>query len=234
MPTLVTNDGVTLQYSVCGDAASPTVVLVHGWSGSSKYFNLNVNEVSRKGLRVIAYDQRFHGDSDKPDHGLHVSRLAADLLAVLTHLDLQDVTAVGTSMVRLPNMRCSLQSPGTPAQLVAPRLRLCTVVSRCNTMKSIFMVLCRLEYDVTLHFKCLFSGLFCDMELYRAVWPGEVEAGSLCRPGTASGQCTRLAVRLKRLLRRCFPQEASGSAAHRHARFCEGCDPVTSAPCHGP
>jgi pimeloyl-ACP methyl ester carboxylesterase len=48
--------------------------------------------------QVVALDQRFHGDSDSPPHGFHVSRLAADLQELLQHLDLSDVTAVGTSM----------------------------------------------------------------------------------------------------------------------------------------
>lgn len=113
MPSVVTNDGVELQYAVCGDVASPTVVLVHGWSGSSHYFNLNATEASRKGLRIVTYDQRFHGDSDKPDHGLHVARLAADLLALLKQLDLQDVTVVGTSMVRFRfDLMSAVRSPG--------------------------------------------------------------------------------------------------------------------------
>ena len=47
---------------------------------------------------MVAYDQRFHGESDKPSFGLHVARLAADLHQVLETLDLQGVTAVGTSM----------------------------------------------------------------------------------------------------------------------------------------
>jgi pimeloyl-ACP methyl ester carboxylesterase len=48
--------------------------------------------------QVVALDQRFHGDSDSPPHGFHVSRLAADLQELLQHLDLSDVTAVGTSL----------------------------------------------------------------------------------------------------------------------------------------
>jgi pimeloyl-ACP methyl ester carboxylesterase len=74
------------------------VVLVHGWSGSRRSFDLNVGGLAAGGVRVVAYDQRFHGESDKPSFGLHVARLAADLHQVLETLDLQGVTAVGTSM----------------------------------------------------------------------------------------------------------------------------------------
>jgi pimeloyl-ACP methyl ester carboxylesterase len=106
MPTVVTDDGVELHCTVCGEDGRPTLVLVHGWSGSSRYFMLNATEVSQKGFRVVSYDQRLHGDStmckavdSTPEEGLTIARLAADLLAALVQFDLQDVTVVGTSMV---------------------------------------------------------------------------------------------------------------------------------------
>jgi pimeloyl-ACP methyl ester carboxylesterase len=48
--------------------------------------------------QVYAYDQRFHGDSDSPNHGFHVARLAVDLRDFLQALDLTEVTVVGSSM----------------------------------------------------------------------------------------------------------------------------------------
>ncbi|EKX43330.1 hypothetical protein GUITHDRAFT_42624, partial [Guillardia theta CCMP2712] len=76
------------------------IVLLHGWSGSMEYFKENaaLQSLGQKGLRVVRYDHRFHGRSDKPDHGMHVARLAADLRDVMQQLDLSDVTLVGTSM----------------------------------------------------------------------------------------------------------------------------------------
>lgn len=58
-----------------------------------------MQQLADGGCFVIAYDQRFHGASDSPPHGTHVSRLAADLRDVLAALQLRDgVTLVGTSM----------------------------------------------------------------------------------------------------------------------------------------
>eukprot|EP00899_Mesostigma_viride_P003440 jgi/Mesvir1/13097/Mv06076-RA.1 len=47
---------------------------------------------------VYAIDLRGHGDSDKPDWGYHVARLAADLRDFLAALSLTRVVLVGSSM----------------------------------------------------------------------------------------------------------------------------------------
>ncbi|MEZ5668631.1 MAG: alpha/beta hydrolase [Alphaproteobacteria bacterium] len=48
--------------------------------------------------RVLAVDMRGHGESDKPDHGYKIARLATDLHDMLTALDLEDVVLLGHSM----------------------------------------------------------------------------------------------------------------------------------------
>jgi len=49
------------------------------------------------GFRVVAYDRRGFGRSDKPKGGYDYDTLAEDLDGVLTELDLSDVTLVGFS-----------------------------------------------------------------------------------------------------------------------------------------
>ena len=98
MPDLTTSDGVSIHYEEYG-AGSP-LVLVHGWSGSHRYFQLNT-PVLAKTFRVIVFDQRFHGESGKPLHGFHVARLAADLYELLSALQLKHCTLLGSSMVRV-------------------------------------------------------------------------------------------------------------------------------------
>lgn len=93
---VTTNDGVRLAYEQAG-TSGPVIVLIHGWSGSRKYFQHNMTALAEQ-CQVYAYDQRFHGDSDSPSHGFHIARLAADLRDFLQGLDLTDVTVVGTSM----------------------------------------------------------------------------------------------------------------------------------------
>jgi pimeloyl-ACP methyl ester carboxylesterase len=50
------------------------------------------------GLRAVAYDRRGFGRSSQPGRGYDFDTLADDLAAVLRHLDLRDVTLVGSSM----------------------------------------------------------------------------------------------------------------------------------------
>ena len=80
-------------------AAGPALVLIHGWSGSSKYFQRNVDELA-KSCRVVTLDLRFHGESDKPAWGFHVARLAADVHALIQGTWLVDArpALLGTSL----------------------------------------------------------------------------------------------------------------------------------------
>ena len=74
------------------------VVLVHGWPLSHRMWEYQVSALAEAGHRVIAYDRRGFGDSDKPWDGYDYDTMAADLQALMTALELQDVTLVGFSM----------------------------------------------------------------------------------------------------------------------------------------
>lgn len=92
---VTTRDGVKLHYLEAG--SGPTVVLVHGWSQSAEQFRHQIEGLSDR-YHVVALDQRGHGESDKPDTGYKIQRLAADLHDVLVALDLRDVAVLGHSM----------------------------------------------------------------------------------------------------------------------------------------
>src|ERR1700712_4846358 len=74
------------------------VVLIHGWPLSGESWKGQIPALAKAGYRVIAYDRRGFGQSDKPKHGYGYDTLAADLDGVLSELDLTDVTLVGFSM----------------------------------------------------------------------------------------------------------------------------------------
>uniref|UniRef100_A0A061R9M7 Non-heme chloroperoxidase n=1 Tax=Tetraselmis sp. GSL018 TaxID=582737 RepID=A0A061R9M7_9CHLO len=94
--TIKTNDGTSLAYEQHGETG-PILVLIHGWSGSRRYFSSVFEHLAGR-CRVYALDLRHHGDSGRPSHGLHVARLAADLNDFLTELRLTDVCLLGASM----------------------------------------------------------------------------------------------------------------------------------------
>lgn len=74
------------------------VVLIHGWPLSAESWKAQVGPLKEAGYRVVAYDRRGFGRSEKPGGGFDYDTLAADLAGVLEDLDLRDVTLVGFSM----------------------------------------------------------------------------------------------------------------------------------------
>lgn len=74
------------------------VVLIHGWPLSGEAWSEQVPALTDAGYRVITYDRRGFGHSDKPKTGYGYDTLAEDLQTLLETLDLHDVTLVGFSM----------------------------------------------------------------------------------------------------------------------------------------
>ncbi len=96
MPFIKAKDGTNLFYKDWGDGK--TVVFVHGWCLNSDIWEYVMNELTFKGYRCIAYDQRGCGRSDPAFTGYDYSSLAHDLAIILEELDLSDVTLVAHSM----------------------------------------------------------------------------------------------------------------------------------------
>jgi non-heme chloroperoxidase len=74
------------------------VVLIHGWPLSAASWEAQVAPLRDAGFRVVAYDRRGFGRSDKPEEGFDYDTLTADLAGLLEERDLRDVTLVGFSM----------------------------------------------------------------------------------------------------------------------------------------
>eukprot|EP00178_Gracilaria_changii_P025240 TRINITY_DN7776_c0_g1_i1.p1 TRINITY_DN7776_c0_g1~~TRINITY_DN7776_c0_g1_i1.p1 ORF type:complete len:575 (+),score=123.54 TRINITY_DN7776_c0_g1_i1:477-2201(+) len=90
-----TNDNVRLYYEECG--SGHPLILLHALAASCKYFESNFRELGTR-FRVIRYDHRGHGDSEKPRSGHHVHRLAADLRDVMVHFHLEKVALLGCAL----------------------------------------------------------------------------------------------------------------------------------------
>ncbi|GAA2484006.1 alpha/beta fold hydrolase [Winogradskya humida] len=96
MPTLSVNNGVELYYEDFG--TGDPVVLIHGWPLSGRSWEAQIPALIAAGKRVITYDRRGFGKSSQPWDGYDYDTFAADLDALLRHLDLTGVTLVGFSM----------------------------------------------------------------------------------------------------------------------------------------
>jgi non-heme chloroperoxidase len=95
MSFLETPDGTRLRVCDRGSGAR-AFVLVHGWKQSHRLWDPVVARLASH--RVVAFDLRGTGESDKPNSRYTFAELAGDLAFVLDRLDLEDVTLVGWSM----------------------------------------------------------------------------------------------------------------------------------------
>ena len=74
------------------------VVLIHGWPLSGESWSEQIPALTAAGFRVISYDRRGFGRSDKPKSGYDYDTLTDDLQAILETLNVTDATLVGFSM----------------------------------------------------------------------------------------------------------------------------------------
>lgn len=82
--TIVTDDGSRLAVYTDGSSrAGVTVILSHGFLMTADAWRIQARELSARGLRVVRYDQRVHGNSTAGDAAPTVDRLGADLAAVI-------------------------------------------------------------------------------------------------------------------------------------------------------
>ena len=89
-----TSNPVRLHVEDSGGDGRP-VVLIHGWPLSAESWKAQVGPLRDAGYRVIAYDRRGFGRSDKPADGYDYDTLADDLAGILESRDLRDVSLVG-------------------------------------------------------------------------------------------------------------------------------------------
>ncbi|KAF2430073.1 alpha/beta-hydrolase [Tothia fuscella] len=101
------NDGEKIAYQTHGEEKSMVLILIHGFTGSSDYFQRNFEALSQKYF-VVAPDLRGHGKSTKAHHGYHVSRLAADLRDLLAHISRSDIQLSSHESPSIIGVGCSL------------------------------------------------------------------------------------------------------------------------------
>ena len=78
--------------------AGQPVLLIHGYPLSGRAWDRQVPALLEAGHRVITYDRRGFGQSSQPAVGYDYDTFAADLAALLDHLDVRDAVLVGHSM----------------------------------------------------------------------------------------------------------------------------------------
>lgn len=93
-----TEKGTPIELHYQDRGTGRPVVLMHGWPLSGRIWEKQVPVLVDAGYRAITYDRRGFGASSQPWEGYDIDTFAADLHALLEHLDLTDAVLVGHSM----------------------------------------------------------------------------------------------------------------------------------------
>lgn len=91
-----TNDSIRLDYQDRGKGQP--VVLVEGFGGYQEIWSQQVDYLLDMNCRVITYDHRNHGHSQRTKQGLKIDQLATDLVNLVKYLQLKRPILIGHSM----------------------------------------------------------------------------------------------------------------------------------------
>jgi len=108
-------DDIELYYEVHGDGEP--IIFSHGWMCDCSVWNSQIDFFSKK-YKVIAYDHRGHGKSDKPKANYSIEILSNDLYSIIKELNLDKVTLVGHSMGGMTALTFALNHPDKVSKLV--------------------------------------------------------------------------------------------------------------------
>ena len=95
MSTINIKDGVEIFYKDWG--SGQPIVFHHGWPLSADDWDAQMLYFVGRGYRVIAHDRRGHGRSTQVGYDHDMDHYAADVAAVVAHLDLRDAIHIGHS-----------------------------------------------------------------------------------------------------------------------------------------
>jgi non-heme chloroperoxidase len=90
-------DGIGLFVKDTGGSGR-AVVMTHAWPLNADIWDFQAAKLSSAGFRVVTYDRRGFGRSDRPAGGYDFDTFADDLAAVIEQTGVRDVTLVGYSM----------------------------------------------------------------------------------------------------------------------------------------
>jgi len=93
------------------------IIFSYGWLDDCSVWNYQIETFS-KDYRVILYDHRGHGKSDKPKGNYSIETLSNDLHSIMQSLHLERVNLVGFSMGGQAALAFTLKHPSKIAKLI--------------------------------------------------------------------------------------------------------------------
>ena len=118
----VSANGIRHHYLEWGDPSSPPLLMLHA-TGLCAWPWKPIARRLAENYRVLAFDQRGHGDTDRSDKGYKFEYAGEDLAAIVEALDLQSPRAIGHSSGGLAAIIASNLLPGRFGRVVLVETR---------------------------------------------------------------------------------------------------------------
>ena len=114
--------GICMKYFDTGKLSGPQLLLLHGYTDTSRSFQLLIEDLRRfdKNVRIVAPDLRGHGESSMPDAALckddpkkcfTPKLFAEDVIALMDQLCIEKVHVAGHSMGSIIAQELALNYP---------------------------------------------------------------------------------------------------------------------------
>ena len=97
MPFVHAADGTRIHFEVTGKSGATPVLMIQGLGASKNAWNLQRIAMATR-FRIISFDNRGAGRSDKPTEPFTLEQMADDALAVLDAAGIETAHVVGASM----------------------------------------------------------------------------------------------------------------------------------------
>ena len=97
MPFISATDGTRIHYEVTGRIGRTPVLMIQGLGASKNAWNLQRITMATR-FRIISFDNRGAGRSDKPTEPFTLEQMADDAIAVLDAAGIETAHVVGASM----------------------------------------------------------------------------------------------------------------------------------------
>jgi len=100
---------IEMAYELNGPSDAPVVCLNHCFSTDHRFWDLTMPVLGD--YRVLRYDSRGHGQTDKPQGDYTLSMMANDVIALLDVLNIKQVHFAGVSMGGMIGQTLTLEHP---------------------------------------------------------------------------------------------------------------------------
>jgi len=110
-------NGIDVYYETHGKQGAPWLTLSHSLACSVRMWDPQI-EAFKDRYRILAYDTRGHGGSTAPAGPYTLEMMAADLRALLKHLNIERSHFAGLSMGGMIGQTFALKYPGVLTSLI--------------------------------------------------------------------------------------------------------------------